>query len=50
MKKMYKQPNVEAAEVQLNQNLLAGSGEPGVLPNSGNSTSEIPTTGDIIGG
>jgi hypothetical protein len=50
MKKMYKQPIVEAVEVQLHQNLLAGSGEPGVLPNSGQNTSDLPQGGDIIGG
>lgn len=47
---MYKQPIVEATEVLLNQNLLAGSAEPGVLPNSGNTTNDIPEGGDIIGG
>ena len=50
MKKNYNQPNVEAVEVLLNRNLLAGSSEPGVLPNSGNNTSELPQGGDIIGG
>lgn len=49
MKKMYNQPIVEAAEVQMNQNLLAGSSDPGTLQNSNQGTNDLGG-GEIIGG
>ena len=48
MKKMYKQPIVNSAEIQLMQALLGGS--PGMLENSGKGTTDIPGNGDVIGG
>lgn len=49
MKKMYKQPHVEATEVLLNQNLLAGSAEPGTIQNSNQGTGDLGG-GEVIGG
>ena len=47
MKKMYIQPNVEAAEVQATSLMQAGS--PGTLQDSGKGTGSLGG-GEIIGG
>ena len=52
MKKMYKKPIVEQAEMLQGSIVMAGSPAPGTLNNSGSGTGDInnPGGGDIIGG
>ena len=49
MKKMYKQPIVEQAEMLKGSIVMAGSPTPGTLPNNGSGTTDLGG-GEIIGG
>ena len=48
-KKTYEIPSVVLTQMMPSV-IICVSGGPGVLPNSGNSTSDIPGGGEVIGG